>query len=59
MDYKNGKIWDVDDIRHYEGLLSYYKMVEPDCFDQLVKHYEEKYHVSLKKIIKYSLNNGW
>lgn len=60
MDYKNGKVWNADDVRHYEGLLSYYRMVEPEYFNELIKHFEEKFQVNVKRIIKASLNfGGW
>lgn len=50
MDYKHGKPWPIDDVQHYVGLTSYYKMVEPDYFNGLEKHFNEKFNVNLKVI---------
>lgn len=52
MDYKNGKYWPMDDIQEYSGLLSYYKMVEKEYFDNLVEHFNNKFNVDLKTILK-------
>ena len=52
MDYKHGKRWSADDIQQYSGLLSYYKMVEKEYFENLIEHFNSKFHVDLKKILK-------
>ena len=52
MDYKHGKCWPIDEIRQYSGLLSYYKMVEKDYFEELVNRYNDKFHVNVKSILK-------
>lgn len=52
MDYKHGKPWPMDDVQQYTGLLSYYKMVEKDYFNSLIKHFEDKFNVNVNDIIK-------
>ena len=52
MDYKNNKPWPADEVQQYAGLLSYYKMVEKEYFDGLVEHFNEKFKVDLKHIMK-------
>ena len=52
MDWKNGKSWPSDEVQQYAGLLSYYKMVEKDYFDGLIAHFDDKFKVNLKQIMK-------
>lgn len=52
MDWKNHKSWPADEVQQYSGLLSYYKMVEKDYFEGLVSHFNDKFHVDLKTILK-------
>lgn len=52
MDYKHNKPWPADEVQQYAGLLSYYKMVEKEYFDRLVEHFNEKFKVDLKHIMK-------
>lgn len=52
MDYKNKKAWPVDEVQQYAGLLSYYKMIEKDYFENLVEHFNDKFNVDLKSILR-------
>lgn len=52
MDWKNGKSWPADEVQQYAGLLSYYKMVEKEYFEGLVEHFNNKFKVNLKQIMK-------
>ena len=36
LDTKNGKPWDIDDVQHLAGLLSYYRMIEKDYFNNII-----------------------
>ena len=58
LDWKAKKYWPHDEIQQYSGLLSYYKMVEKDYFEQVIERLNNKFHVDLKTILKnyYSLN---
>jgi len=58
MDYKHGKYWAIDDVQHYNGLLSYYKMVEPDYFKDLIKHFNDKFSVNVAQITKRLLSGS-
>lgn len=58
MDYKHGKYWAIDDVQHYNGLLSYYKMVEPDYFKDLIKHFNDKFNVNVAQITKRLLSGS-
>ena len=52
MDYKHNKPWPADEVQQYAGLLSYYKMVEKEYFEGLVEHFNNKFKVNLKQIMK-------
>ena len=52
LDYKNGKRWSAEDIQYYAGILSYYKMVEKEYFDEVLKRFQDKYGVKVKTILK-------
>ena len=58
MDYKHGKRWPIDEVKQYDGLVSYYKMVEKEYFENLIQHFNDKFHVDLKKIIKESVSTS-
>ena len=59
MDWKHDVRWDYSDITHMLGLLSYYRMVEADYFDNLVKAYNTKFGMDIvgvaNKLIKNEL----
>lgn len=58
LDTKNGKFWARDAVHSYEGLRSYYHMVEPEYFEGLTKHFNQKYSTNLKTLIdSYLCNN--
>lgn len=56
LDTKNGKPWDIDDVQHLNGLLSYYKMVEKDYFNGILKRANEKWNVDCEQMMKSYLN---
>lgn len=53
---KDRQPWSIEDTQHLQGLYSYYKMVEGDTIDQMVRKYSDKFGFDLlfmmKKIIK-------
>lgn len=57
LDYKHNKRWSPEDVQKYTGLLSYYKMVEKDYFEELVGNFNNKYSVNLKNILKELTSN--
>lgn len=52
LDTKNGKRWDISDVNHLRGQLSYYTMVEPEYFNGVIKQQNKKWNVDIKKIFK-------
>jgi len=56
QDQIHGKEWTKDEARSLSGLISYYKMVEPEYFQGLIKRYNSKYHTSTNILLKQSIN---
>ncbi len=52
LDTKNGKVWDLDDVQHLSGLLSYYRMIEKDYFNNILKKANDKWNVDCERMIK-------
>lgn len=52
LDWNSNKPWSLDDIQYMNGLLSYYKMVEPDYFKELIAKINTKHNTNIEKIIK-------
>ena len=58
LDTKNGKPWDLDEVRSLSGLLSYYRMIEKDYFNNIIKKANEKWHVNVDKMFESYLSIG-
>lgn len=56
MDTINGKQWELNDVQVLEGYRSYYRMVERDAIDGIIKHINEKHGVDVVDMIKKRLN---
>ena len=56
-DYRNGVFWSLSDIQEFQGLMSYYLMVEKDNIQKIVNSYDEKYKIKTSKIVKATMNN--
>ncbi len=54
-DKKAGVEWPREDIMAMQGLYSYYRMVEPEAIDAIVKHISEKLGVDVIRTIKKDL----
>ncbi len=54
-DKRNGVAWPREDIMAMQGLHSYYRMVEPEAIDAIVKHTNEKLGVDALLTIKEDL----
>ena len=54
-DFKAGVQWDLNDVQVFRGLMSYYEMIEKGTINYIIKTYNEKFHVDLKKVIKADL----
>jgi len=58
LDTLNGKYWNLEDVNHLRGQLSYYTMVEPDYFDGVVKQQNKKWKVNIKEMFKMYYNGS-
>lgn len=56
LDTKNGKLWDVGDVMHLRGQLSFYEMVEPEYFKGTLKRLGEKWNVNTTDIFNQYLS---
>ena len=56
LDTKNNKPWSLEDVMHLQGELSFCSMVEKEYFDNLIKKYNNKYNVNVRKMMKSYLN---
>lgn len=56
LDTKNGKPWDVGDVQHLRGQLSYYMMVEKEYFEHIVWQQNKKWQVNVYDMFKAYLN---
>ena len=52
LDTRNGKYWNIEDVYHLRGLLSYYSMVEKEYFENVIKQQENKWKVNVSKMFK-------
>ena len=56
LDTKNGKHWDIGDVQHLRGLLSYYTMIEKEYFENIIKQQNNKWQVNVRDMFKAYLN---
>lgn len=52
LDTQNGNDWALEDVRVLEGLRNYYKMIEGDTIDAIIKHMSEKHNVDIMAMLK-------
>jgi hypothetical protein len=55
-DRKSGNGWCRNDIQVLGGFISYYKMVERDYIDYLLRHYSDKHGADIQSCIKNDLS---
>lgn len=51
-DKRKGISWPREDVQTMQGLHSYYRMVEPETIDAIVKHANEKMETDVLRLIK-------
>lgn len=56
-DRQNGRPWDRYDIQVMEGLRNYYRMVEKETIDAMIKHLSTKLGVDIVSLIKADLKS--
>ena len=49
---KNGVRWDCREVAVMDGLLSYYRSIEPNYWDDIVERYNRKYSINLRRMIR-------
>lgn len=55
LDKKNGKPWDISDVRVMDGLRSYYRMVEGEKIDCIVEKIGAKFGADIPALIRQDL----
>ena len=53
--YNNNEPITLEEKQQLLGKLAYYKMIEPDYFNYLNQHYQEKYNTNFETILKQQL----
>lgn len=48
----NNQPWSIMDIQHLAGLYSYYKRIEPEYIDYIIRQYDTKYNVDVLSALK-------
>lgn len=56
LDSKNHVTWDKSDVQSLQGIISYYKMIEKEYFENLINTINSKYQVNLMSLIKEDLS---
>lgn len=51
-DYTNGTKWNLEDIQHLSGVISYYMMIEKENISKIIESYNKKFGVDVLEIIK-------
>lgn len=52
LDTKNGKAWDIEDVMHLRGQLSYYTMVEKEYFNKIIDQQNKKWNVNVYEMFR-------
>lgn len=50
-DRANGRPWELSDIQHLAGKISYYRMVEPDAVDAIIEKHNGKFNTNVMRCI--------
>ena len=58
LDTKKEKYWELDDVYHLRGQLSYYTMIEPEYFNNVINQYNSKWNVDVRRLFKRYLNGS-
>lgn len=58
MDKKNGVKWDKNDVQILEGFRNYYRMVEGEAIDRIVKFVSQKFDLNIVSALKADLRDG-
>lgn len=50
--------WDIEKVQSLQGTLNYYRMIEKDTIDDIVRHLSDKYHIDIDKAIKNDISQA-
>jgi len=56
LDKINKKRWEPDDVRTLIGIISYYRMIEPEYIDKIINMNNAKFNIDLLSALKAELN---
>ena len=57
-DAQKGTHWELHDVQVFSGLISYYKMVEKDYIEHIIRRYNEKFNVDLMEMVRKELSGN-
>lgn len=55
LDRKNGNVWELHDVQVLRGLTNYYRMIEEDYIDRVIRYNNQKYQVDVMRCMKEDL----
>ena len=58
LDTQHGNPWSLEDVQVLDGLRNYYRMVEGETIDNIIKHIGNKYQVDIVDMIKIQLRGA-
>ena len=58
MDKKKDIRWPYEDVAHMDGLRSYYRSIEGDTIDRIVRHLSEKFGLNIQTAIRNDLRGN-
>ena len=57
MDKKNGRNWELSDVQHMQGKISYFRMVEKNYIDKIINELNQKLEMNLMECIRADLRS--
>lgn len=54
-DKLKGVNWDLHSVQNFQGIISYYRSIEREYIDYIIRHYNQKYKVDIMTMIKADL----
>lgn len=59
LDTRNHNYWDLGDVYHLRGQLSYYTMVEPDYFNRVIEQQNRKWNCNVEELFRAYMNGTY
>lgn len=56
MDTKHNISWSREDLEQFQGIMSYYRMVEREAIDSIIEKANQKFAVDMLKLLKEQIN---